>query len=86
MNKLRKCITNYLICNIEGMNEARLKLSFKILVYLFEQFFFFYVVFNPSFTLFVKTNRGRSVLWVVMFLYLHLFCLHICLNIALTGF
>ena len=59
---------------MEGMTEASLRLSFKFMVYFSEQFLFFYVVFNPSFILFVKTNRGRSELWVVMFLYLHLFC------------
>ena len=84
MNKLRKCKINFLICSMAGMNEASLKLSFTILVYFPEQFFFSMMFF--SFTLFVKTNRGRSVLWVVMFLILHLFCLHICLNIDLTGF
>jgi len=45
---------------MEGMTEASYRLSFKLLVYFSEQFLFFYADFNPSFILFVKTNRGRS--------------------------
>ena len=45
-----------------GMIEGSWSPSFKLLVYVSEQFLFpFYAIFYPSFCLFVKTNRGRSV-------------------------
>jgi len=68
MNRLKKFRTNSLTYNMEEMTEESLRLSLKLLVYFSEQFLFFYdVFFNPSFIIFVKKNRGRTELWVVMF-------------------